>query len=62
MANEAVKEPRNSLHADLPALEGPMRRILRVGRESSEAMITKQGITEYQSKVRSGACRLRQKS
>lgn len=62
MAKKAVKEPRDSLHADFPALEGPMRRILRVGRESSEAMITKQGITEYQSKVKRGACRLRQKS
>lgn len=41
MADKAVKEPRDSLHADFPALDGPMSRILRVGRESSEAMVTK---------------------
>lgn len=29
----------SDLHADLPAPDGPMRSILRVGRESSEAMI-----------------------
>lgn len=45
VVNKAVKEPwGNSLHADFPALDGPMRRILRVGRESSEAMVTKQEI------------------
>lgn len=51
MAHKAVNEPGNSLHADFPALEGPMRRILRVGRESSEAMVTEQGITKCQAKL-----------
>lgn len=46
VANKAVKEPRGSLHADFPALDGPMSRILRVGRESSEAMITMAGNNE----------------
>lgn len=50
MANKAVKESRDNLHADFPALDGPMSRILRVGRESSEAMIKEQEILNNKAK------------